>query len=199
MAKLSCPCGNSISNSHDGFETEYDFISFSLFNKYYDTTSVFSLYGKSDECINIFKCDMCDRFMVFDEKLFVARYMKRICVDDLPADLSNKPCVEGYIFNNLLFNEVDDHYTREWEISGKAFDYTWDYLTPKRIEEEIFSGREGRFRHWWYCRNYTDYIVFYSEKAMKQPLKAWMRYEQIWKDEKWASTSCGRTLRGKSI
>ena len=98
-------------------------------------------------------------------------------------DLRNED--EGYIYNNLLFNSMDSHFTWEWERSGKAFDYTCDYLCPRRIEEEVFSGKNGRYRDWWYCRNYADYIVFYGTRKMDVPLKAWMRYEQVWeKDER---------------
>lgn len=182
MAKLGCPCGNRLWNGYDGDETEYDFVPFNVFQEYYDKCSFFDLRNEDEGCINIWKCDMCDRFMVFDTEPHVTRYMKRICVDDLPENLADLPCTEGYIYNNLLFNAVDSHFTWEWEHGGKAFDYSWGYLSPRRIEEEVFSGRNGRYRDWWYCRNFADYIVFYGTREMDVPLKAWMRYEQRWGD-----------------
>lgn len=183
MAKLGCPCGNQLWNGCDGDETEYDFVPFSVFEANYDSCSFFDLRYEDEGCINIWKCDMCDRFMVFDTEPKVTRCMKRICVDDLPANLEELPCVEGYIYNNLLFNEVDSHYTREWEQSGRSFNYSWCYLNPRRMAEEVFSGRNGRYRDWWYCRNYANNIVFYGTRKMDIPLKAWMRYEQTWDDE----------------
>lgn len=107
MAKLGCPCGNVLSNTCDGDETEYDFIPFEVFYKYFDHCSMFSLDQESDKCVNIWKCDMCDRFMVFDEEPHVTRWMKRIDTDVLPENLQELNCIEGYIYNNLLFNEVD--------------------------------------------------------------------------------------------
>ncbi|MCR4869831.1 MAG: hypothetical protein K5859_00870 [Atopobiaceae bacterium] len=183
MAKLGCPCGNQLWNGCDGDETEYDFVPFDVFEDNYDKRSFFDLRDEDEGCINIWKCDMCDRLMVFDTEPSVTRYMKRICVDDLPENLLDLSCTEGYIYNNLFFKAVDEHYTREWERSGRAFNYTWSYLCPQRIKEEVFSGKNGRYRDWWYCRNYADYIVFYGTREMDVPLKAWMRYEQIWEDE----------------
>lgn len=180
MAKLGCPCGNVLWNGCDGDETEYDFVPFETCRKYYDTRSMF-WFTNEEGNVNMWKCDMCDRFMVFDTEPHVTRWMKRICVDDLPDALSEEPCVEGYIFNNLLLNAADYHF--EWELkkAGKPTDEMLDdeYETPRRMEEEVFSGKNGRFRDWWYCRNYADYIVFYGEREMKTPLKAWMRYEQV--------------------
>lgn len=178
MAKLGCPCGNTLSNSCDGYETEYDFVPFDVFDEYFDSSSMFSLDFESDRCVNIWKCDMCDRFMVFDDDLHVSRWMKRISTDVLPAGLTERSSTEGYIYNNLLFNDVDWHFSQEWEETGRSYEYNWDYLTPRRITEEIFSGKNGRFRNWWYCRDYGDYIVFYGEKEMKYPLKAWEKYDQ---------------------
>lgn len=183
MTKLGCPCGNQLWNGCDGDETEYDFVPFSVFEEHYETKPFFSLGRYSDSCTNIWKCDMCDRFMVFDSEPWVTRYMKRIDVDDLPESLAGDPCVEGYIYNNLLFNSVDSHFTWAWKISGKDGEYDWDHLTPRRISEEVFSGANGRFRDWWYCRNYADYIVLYATREMDVPLKAWRRYDQVWDDE----------------
>lgn len=88
MAKLGCPCGNQLWNGCDGDETEYDFVPFGVFEANYDSCSFFDLRNEDEGCINIWKCDMCDRFMVFDTEPKVTRYMKCICVDDLPANLA---------------------------------------------------------------------------------------------------------------
>ena len=58
-------------------------------------------------------------------------------------------------------------------------------FTCRMMEERIFSHENGRFRNWWYADLYDNLIVFYApfedgEKDMV-PVKAWRRYNQVWR------------------
>ena len=60
-------------------------------------------------------------------------------------------------------------------------------FTCRLIEEQIFSHENGRFRNWWYADMYDDLLVFYSplkdEENSPTPVKAWRRYDQVWREE----------------
>lgn len=196
MARLACPCGNSIWNGCDGDEVEYDFIDGTALSEHATDTAFFSFEDVPGTGTNMWKCDVCDRMMVFGAcSDSVTRYMRRIATDDLPEDLSTLPHADGIVYNNLLFNEVDRHFTRAHE-QGDAPEYAfWDDqvhyenlppLTFEVMQREVFSHKNGRFRNWWYASLYDDYLVFYSPcdpERRRPPVKAWKRYEQVWPKE----------------
>lgn len=86
MAKLACPCGNVLWNSCDGDEKEYYFVENSVLEAHLDDFAFFEL-----ECntlaTEIWKCDICDRMMVFDDPCGpVSRYMRRVDAESLGND-----------------------------------------------------------------------------------------------------------------
>ena len=92
MAHLACPCGNSLWNGCDGDETECYFVEVQF----------------NDLSTEIWKCDVCDRMMVFDDPRGpVSRYMRRIDAESLGDSEFARDHESGICFSNLLFNEVD--------------------------------------------------------------------------------------------
>ena len=60
-------------------------------------------------------------------------------------------------------------------------------FTCRMMEERIFSHANGRFRNWWYADLYDDLIVFYASfkdgEKNAVSVKAWRRYNQVWRSE----------------
>lgn len=196
MAYLACPCGNSISNCCNGDEMENGFISSSSLNQHHSDTTFFSFESTPGASTNMWKCDICDRMMVFDGwNDPVTRCMRRIATDAPPEDLAEMAHADGIIYNNLLFNEVDSHFTYAHEHKGApeyAFwneDVAHENLPPLSFEimqHEVFNHENGRFHDWWYASLYDDYLVFYSPydpERRQPPVKAWKRYKQVWPKE----------------
>lgn len=68
----------------------------------------------NDLSTEIWKCDVCDRMMLFDgPSAQVSRYMRRIDAESLGKDELVREHKSGICFNNLLFNEVG------WLVDGK--------------------------------------------------------------------------------
>lgn len=111
-AHLACPCGNSLSNSCDGDETEYYFVEHGVIEAHQDDFAFFEL-EYNDLSTEIWKCDVCDRMMFFDgPSARVSRYMRRIDAEPLGKDELAREHKSGICFNNLLFNEVDWFFRR---------------------------------------------------------------------------------------
>lgn len=55
------------------------------------------------------------------------------------------------------------------------------------MKERIFSHENGRFRNWWHADLYDGPIAFYSPLKDREkgtvPMKAWKRYNQVWRNE----------------
>lgn len=184
MAKLGCPCGNIIWNGADGEETEYYFISFDDLRKHWEDTAFFEMMYNSCST-EIWKCDVCDRMMVFDGgSASVTRYLKRVDASSIDAADGG---TGGICFNNLLFNDVDSYYSlksRRGECPEYEFfdddDESAPKLTTRMMFEEVFSGENGRFRNWWFADMSEDLLILYRpyDPARRMPLKAWKRYEE---------------------
>ena len=187
--KLACPCGNVIWNGCDGDETAYYFFSNKDFADQWETGAFFEMEG--DVATEMWYCSTCDRLMAFDNGSdSVTRYLRRVDSESVPPDLGSVAHEEGICYSNLLFNEVDEHFTRRSK-DGKCPEYNFwgfeddgpDILTPKVMQEEVFSHKNGRFLNWWYADMYQDWLVFFSpfDPGKKEPpVKAWMRYDQVW-------------------
>ena len=196
MAHLACPCGNSLWNGCDGDETEYYFVEGEVLKMHPDDFAFFEVQ-LNDLSIEIWKCDVCDRMMVFDDPRGpVSRYMRRIDAESLGKDELAREHKSGVCFSNLLLNEVGWFVDRKHESSGEP-DYEilgnpgepdrGPLFTCRMMEEQIFSNENGRFRNWWHADVYDDLIVFYApfrdgEKGAA-PVKAWRRYNQVWREE----------------
>ena len=119
MAHLACPCGNSLSNSCDGDETEYYFVGYGVLEAHQDDFAFFEL-EYNDLSTEIWKCDVCDRMMFFDgPSARVSRYMRRIDAESLGKDELTREHKSGICFNNLLFNEVDWFVGSKHESNGE--------------------------------------------------------------------------------
>lgn len=188
MARVGCPCGGCISNTSDGDEVEYYFMANDMLKEHWKNKAFFDIQY-SDLTTEIWKCDICDRMLFFEDGASVTRYMKRIDADSLAeADLA-APHVEGICYNNLLFNEVDWYFTRSNE-KGERPEYNFfgdkvdgpNLLSPEIMFEEVFSHKNGRFRNWWRARLYVDLLVFYPPHLEDDgaPVNAWRKYDQVW-------------------
>lgn len=192
MAHLACFCGNSIWNGCDGDETEFYFLPDKAMRNAWESQAFFEL--ESNAATEMWICDIRNRIMVFDDPTgAVSRYVRRVDSASVPSDLLDAEHINGICYSNLLFNEADEHFTRErkWHEAPEYnfFGYKEDagvLLTPRVMQEEIFSCKNGRFLHWWYARMYADWLVFWSpldpERA-EDPVKAWRRYDQVWPSE----------------
>lgn len=188
MARIGCPCGGTISNTSDGDEVEYYFMANEMLKENWDSKAFFDIQY-SDLTTEIWKCDICDRMLFFEDGASVSRYMKRIDATEIDDAVLDRPCIEGICYNNLLFNEVDRHFTWTSE-RGESPEYNFfgdqedgpDLLTPEVMFDEVFSHKNGRFRDWWRAKLYDDLLVFLSpfESHGDSPVKAWRLYEQIW-------------------
>lgn len=187
MARVGCPCGATISNTSDGDEVQYYFMANEMLKNNWDSKAFFDIQY-SDLTTEIWKCDICDRMLFFEDGASVSRYMKRIDPEEINEEELVKPCVEGICYNNLLFNEVDWWYTRKSD-SGERPEYNFfgdqhdgpDLLTPEIMFMDVFSHENGRFRNWWRAKLYKDFLVFLSpyEDDGDSPVKAWRRYNQV--------------------
>lgn len=192
MAKLACPCGNILWNGCDGDETEYYFVSDQALREHWESMAFFKMQY-NELGTEIWKCDVCDRMMVFDPPSdCVTRYLLRVGTDTLPIQINGG--IDGLIWNNLLFNDLDSWFTLESSRGDcPEYDFFGDsteaeqgpLLTPKIVSDVVLSDKNGRFRNWWYARLTDDLLVFYSpyDPDRKTPVKAWRRYEQNWTDE----------------
>lgn len=187
MARIGCPCGGCISNTSDVDEIEYYFMANDMLKEHWANKAFFDIQY-SDLTTEIWKCDICDRMLFFEEGASVTRYMKRIDTDSLTEMDLSAPHIEGICYNNLLFNEVDWHFTKSSE-RGECPEYNFfgdkidgpDLLSPEVMFEEVFSHKNGRFRSWWKARLYDDFLIFYSpySEDCAAPVKAWRKYDQI--------------------
>ena len=188
MAHIGCPCGGSISNTSDGDEVEYYFMANEMLREHWTNKAFFDIQY-SDLTTEIWKCDICDRMLFFEEGASVTRYMKRVDVDTLTDEELSAQHLEGICYNNLLFNEVDRHFTWRNEHNG-APEYNFfgdkmdgpNLLTPEIMYEEVFSHKNGRFINWWRASLYENLLVFYSPYSNQgdKPVKAWRKYDQVW-------------------
>lgn len=187
MARLACPCGNSLWNGYDGEETEYYFVRDEALREHWVDMAFFEMQY-NDLGLEIWKCDVCDRMMVFDPPGdHVIRYLLRVGTDTLPSRIDGG--IDGLVWNNLLFNEVDSWFTY-YSSRGDCPEYALfgdepeveqkPLLTPEIVSDTVFSHKNGRFRHWWYARMTDSLLVLYSpyDPERKAPVKAWKRYEQ---------------------
>ena len=193
MAKLACPCGNILWNGCDGDETVYCFVSDGNLREHWEDTAFFEMQY-NELGVEIWKCDVCDRMMVFDPPgNRVTRYLLRVGTDTLPVRIDGG--IDGLVWNNLLFNELDSWFTckssrgdcPEYEFFGGAAEVERNpLLTPKIVCDEVLSNKNGRFRNWWYACLTKDLLVFYSPYDPERitPVKAWRRYEQNWEEGK---------------
>lgn len=189
MAHIGCPCGNRLSNSGDYYDLEYYFISNDVLQKHWEDMAFFEIQY-SDLRTEIWKCDICDRMLVFDNDTGkVAKYMKQVEAEGVPTEHLERPHVKGLCYNNLVFNATDWHFTFENEYNNgpeyvfferRDSDEDKPLLTPKIMFEEIFNIRSCRFMNWWYASMYDDYLVFYSpyREEWDKPVRAWKCYER---------------------
>ncbi|MDD7202876.1 MAG: hypothetical protein PUH18_00820 [Coriobacteriaceae bacterium] len=193
MATLGCPCGNAIWNGMDGEETEYYFVSFDELRKHWEDMAFFEMMYNS--CgTEMWKCDVCDRMMVFDGGSDeVTRYLKR--VDPSSIDAIGEG-VGGICFNNLLFNEVASDFSEKSRRGGcPEYEFFDDgiegapRLTARIMFEEVFSGANGRYRNWWFADMSEDFLLLYSpyDPARRTPVKAWKRYEERYSGDPYAA------------
>ena len=192
MAHLACPCGNGIWNGGDSNETEFYFLSDEAIKGAWEDRAFFEL--EDGVATEMWICDICDRMMVFDDPSgAVSRYMRRVDSELVPSDLTDMRHTDGICHSNLLLNEIDEHLAGEdkWR-EASEYNFFGDdedggkLLTPKVMQEEIFSCKNGRFLHWWYARMYEDWLVFWSPfdpKRAKFPVKAWKQYDRVWLSE----------------
>lgn len=182
MAKLGCPCGNVIWNGCDGDETTYYFVPLQEITAYWDVMPFFEMTC-SPHGVEMWKCDVCDRMMAFDgDSESVTRYLKRVDSETLETE---GEAAKGICFNNLFFNEVDRYFTCSSELgecqSYRFFDEAPNLeptFTPHVVFEEVLSGKNGRFRNWWFAEMREGSIVLYgsSDPALRRPVKAWAKY-----------------------
>ena len=86
MAHLACPCGNNLWNGYDGEETECHFVGSDVLEAHRDDFAFFELEFNS-MATEMWKCDACDRLMVFDDPSGpVSRYMRRVDTKSLGQD-----------------------------------------------------------------------------------------------------------------
>ncbi|WP_040363097.1 hypothetical protein [Collinsella tanakaei] len=133
--------------------------------------------------------------MIFDSpNAPVSRYMRRIDAESLGKNELDSAHKSGICFNNLLFNEVGWFVDSKRESSGEPdYEILGNPGEPDRgplftccmMEERIFSHENGRFHNWWYADLYDDLIVFYAPfkdgEKDTVPVKAWRRYNQVWR------------------
>lgn len=192
MAKLACPCGNTLSNSRGGDETLCYFVANSVLEAHIDDFAFFEVKF-NDLATEIWKCDVCDRMMVFDNPYGpVSRYMRRIDAESLSEDDLAREHRSGILFSDLLFNDVGSFLSR-WRETDGVPDYEMcgnpgepnrgPLFTYRLMKEKVFSHANGRFRSWWYADMYEDLLVCYppfKDEKTSRPVKAWRRYNQVW-------------------
>lgn len=190
MTKLGCPCGNQLWNGDESVDVQYYFAPESLLSEYADDVPFFE-FQYNGMALELWKCDMCDRMMAFDDPDgAVSRYFLRVGTDTVPD--VRPDAVPGLVWNNRLFNPVVEHFERlHDEGCGPDYKVFGDdpedkpSLTPRLLGERIFNGRNGRYQDWWLAEMSQDWLIFYSiyDPERKVPVKAWRRYEQNWDEE----------------
>lgn len=148
---MDAPAADPISNTSDGDEVEYYFMANEMLREHWTNKAFFDIQY-SDLTTEIWKCDICDRMLFFEEGASVTRYMKRVDVDTLTDEELSAQHLEGICYNNLLFNEVDRHFTWRNEHNG-APEYNFfgdkmdgpNLLTPEIMYEEVFQPQEWTF------------------------------------------------------
>lgn len=188
VARIGCPCGGTISNTSDGDEMEYYFMADEMLKENWRSRAFFDIQY-SDLATEIWKCHICDRMLFFEDGASVTRYMKRIDATVLTDTELDRPHIEGICYNNLLFNEVDRHFTWKSE-RGDCPEYNFfgdqidgpKLLTPEIMHEEVFSHKNGWFLNWWRARLYDDLLVLFSpfQEHGDAPVRVWKLYEQVW-------------------
>lgn len=196
MAHLPCPCGNRLWNGCAGEETECYFVENDVLEAHRDDFAFFELQfnGMATE---MWKCDVCDRLMVFDDPRGpVSRYMRRVDAGSLTQDELACGHRSGVFFSDQLFNDVAQ-FTDSWHKSEGEPEYelfgnlgepdSGLLFTYRLMEKLVFSHARGRFRNWWYADMYDDLLVLYPpfkvEGVTPKPVKAWRRYDQVWTAE----------------
>lgn len=109
----------------------------------------------SDLGLEIWKCDVCDRMMIFGPPGdHVTRYLLRVGTDTLPARIDGG--IDRLVWNNLLFNEVDTWFTyhssrrdcTEYAFFGVESETEQkSLLTSEIASDTVFSHKNGRFRN----------------------------------------------------
>lgn len=196
MAHMLCPCRKRLWNGCNGKETECYFVESNVLEAHRDDFAFFELQF-NNMATEMWKCDVCDRLMVFDNhRNPVSRYMRRVDAESLGQDELARNHRGGVFFSDRLFNDVAQ-FTNSWHKSECEPEYelfgnpgepdAGPLFTYRLMEELVFSHAYGRFRNWWYADMYDDLLVLYPpfkvEGAAPKPVKAWSRYDQTWPTE----------------
>lgn len=192
MSHVACPCGASLWDGDDSAEVEYEFVPYESIRAF--EGPFFEIAYKPHMATEMWKCDICDRLMVFDDwDNVITRYMKLIDATTFTLP-DEERFVQGIVYNNLFFNEVDEM-TAFWTKDESPFGKKPAYgligplrqnelpLTFQVLDKEVLSRANGTFRGWWYARMGQEHLVLYSphDKPMvKQPVRVWEHYDQVW-------------------
>jgi len=142
-----------------------------------------------DSAIEMWKCDDCDNLMAFDEPVNrVTRYLQRCSISEAAQAVSDeRGFLDGYVYSNLLYDHVARHFSGRdcspYAVEKRELRYDGTLtplVTPKVMDEEIFSHKNGRFRHWWYGKMGRDCLILYSEAEMVSPTRLWRVFEPDW-------------------
>ena len=156
MAHVSCPCGNSIWNGCDDEEWSYTFMARELLEDNPGSAFFDIEYGFPGRVIEMWKCDDCDNLMAFDEPVNrVTRYLQRCSISEAAQAVSDeRGFLDGYVYSNLLYDHVERHFSGRdcspYAVAKRELRYDGTLtplVTPKVMDEEIFSHKNGRFRH----------------------------------------------------
>lgn len=190
MANLRCPCGNYIWDCSGVHETTYCFLPADVLAEHAEDTAFFSL-SYSGFALEMWKCDVCDRMMIFDDPAGpVSCCMRQVEAEAVPSVELDRPHVDGICFSNLFFNEVDAHFEYA-RCNGESLEYVFfepaegeeglPLLTPKVMQEEIFSHKAGKLLHWWPASLYDEYLILYSphREHWPKPVRAWKAYLHV--------------------
>lgn len=168
MAHVGCRCGNDVRQNDD--ETVHRFVSRDLMREHYESMPFFGLpFGDGDKA-DIWLCDECERAIFFDDGgAYVSRIMRK--ADPGEFDQSETDAKEGLFYNEeIFFNAVDDHLTREHE-AGKEPDYEFfdaEYadrnplLTPKLMREKVFENPFREFPRWSRALLSDDFLAVFD-------------------------------------
>lgn len=191
MAKLKCPCGQTISSSCEDIEYMYEFVPYDVFEDDNQSVAFFSL-EEINKSIEIWKCDWCFRLMFFDEHTNkVTRYMERVYSSDISKKEIERPHINGICYSNVIFEPVCDLIDHSDKYEDLEFFGTeddewreWPLLTPRIMKEEVFDKKYWASSLWWNASLYQDFLVFYSPFDKKRfngkPAKVWKKYDQVW-------------------
>ncbi len=193
MAKLGCPCGNTLWNGRDENNPQCTFYPWEELRRHMDDLAFFELkYAAGVKSVEIRQCWECDRLTVFDDPKSskVTRWFKRVCADDFPEEMKHTPHEIGVFFNDAFFDTVCrkldlEEGSDKYSLIGMRHDPTEKLLSPRVVMEKFFDAVNEKVRNWWLAESYEDWIVLYDafDYDMKTPLKAWRRYEPDWSIE----------------